>query len=282
MNAAKYVLVTGISTGIGYAVTSMLIQNGYFVFGTVRNSQQINSLKVKWPSAFKAIMMDITDSQQVEKAKQEIREYMKGAGLYAIINNAGIAVQGPVLNIPIEKIQYQLEVNVVGQIRVIQAFWDLIIKDNQPDFPHRILNISSVSALFTWPFVGPYSASKKALEGFLSALRYEASLFNVKIISIQPGPIKTEIWNKAAKSPDYFLGTDFESFSPLAQKAIYHSEKNAIPSNDLARFILDILNKANPKSIYVFAKRKWTYKLIPFIPTKIINLLIERKLNKFR
>jgi len=194
----KSVVVTGSSTGIGWGATKVLIRNGFRVFGSVRKQADADRLSKEFGSAFVPLMFDVTDAQAVAAAAEKVSAALSGETLAGLVNNAGIAVAGPLLYLKIDELRQQLEVNVTGQVIVTQAFAPLLGADpSRKGPPGRIVMISSVGGKSANPFMGPYNASKFAIEGLSESLRRELMLFGIDVIVVAPGAVATPIWAKA-------------------------------------------------------------------------------------
>src|SRR5512132_2969025 len=153
------VVVTGISTGIGWAITKVLIQHGFRVFGSVRKAQDAERLSKEFGENFVPLLFDVTDEPAVQAAAQQVREQLHGETLFGLVNNAGIAVPGPLMHLPTEDFRYQLEVNLVSVLIVTKGFLPLLGTDRSlHGKPGRIVNISSTGGKFGGPFVGAYVA----------------------------------------------------------------------------------------------------------------------------
>jgi NAD(P)-dependent dehydrogenase (short-subunit alcohol dehydrogenase family) len=200
--------------------------------------------------------------------------------LFALINNAGIATPGPLASIPEDVFSRQFEVNVIGLQRVTRLFWPLLLEHLSQELPPIIVNISSVSGRFTSPFLGTYSASKRAVEGMTDALRREGSLLGLRVVSIQPGPIQSRIWEKAGQSPDYFRNSVFEIFSPLMEKAIRFSTDKALPAGVVAEKVRQAMNLRRPRPRYIIASNAFTLKILKFLPDQWIDRFALRRLRK--
>lgn len=158
----KYAVVTGVSSGIGYAVTKELIGRGYFVFGSVRKQADAERLQAEFDEGeFGALVFDVTDPAGIATAVEEVAQEVEGIGLWGLVNNAGIALAGPLMHVTPEEIRRQFEVNVFGTLAVTQAFLPLLgAQRDTPHAPGRIVNISSVSGHIAYPFMGPYAMSE--------------------------------------------------------------------------------------------------------------------------
>src|SRR4026208_2138382 len=179
----RSVVVTGVSTGIGWGIMKVLIQNGFRVFGSVRKSQDAERLTKEFGEAFVPLLFDITNEEGVRNAAQKVREQLNGKTLFGLVNNAGVAVPAPLMHQPIEDFRKQMEINLIGQLIVTQAFLPLLGTDRSlKGNPGRIINMSSVSGERGYPFLGAYAASKFALEGYSESLRRELMLYGIDVI----------------------------------------------------------------------------------------------------
>jgi NAD(P)-dependent dehydrogenase (short-subunit alcohol dehydrogenase family) len=185
------VLVTGASTGIGRATALRLIGRGYTVFAGVRETSDGESLAQGARGRLVPVILDVTDAEAIAAAALTVGEQAGGGGLHALVNNAGVALGGPLEYLPVQTWRTQLEVNVVGQVAVTRAMLPLIRRATG-----RIVFIGSLGGRLGTPLMGPYNASKFALEGIAEALREELRPWNLKVVLIEPGAIKTNIWDK--------------------------------------------------------------------------------------
>ncbi len=194
----RSVVVTGVSTGIGAATAKALVGNGFHVFGSVRKTADAERAQQELGANFTPLVFDVTDEAAVRKAAEVVRGALNRERLAGLVNNAGIAVPGPVLELGIGDVRRQLEVNLIGPLIATQAFAPLVGTDPELKGPlGRIVMISSLSGKRGDPFMGAYVASKHALEGLSETLRRELMLFGIDVILIGPGPVRTPIWAKA-------------------------------------------------------------------------------------
>src|SRR4029077_3964912 len=194
----RSVVITGTSTGIGWGAAKGLIPNAFRVFGSVRKRADADRLKVEFGQSYVPLLFDVTDAGAVKEAAAEVRAALAGEGLARLVNNAGVAVAGPLLDLPVEEFRRQIEINLVGVVIVTQAFAPLLGTDRGlKGKPGRIVNISSVGGKTGNPFLAPYVASKFALEGLSESLRRELLPFGIDVIVIAPGAVATAIWAKA-------------------------------------------------------------------------------------
>ena len=180
----RAVLVTGASSGIGLRTTEVLSENGFFVYAGARTTEDIERLDTM-PNV-RAIRLDVTVQAEIDAAAELIRG--EGRGLYGLVNNAGVAVLGPLIELPDEDMDFLLDVNLLGPFRMTKAFADQIIESEG-----RILNVSSIAGILSGPFSGAYSMSKHGVEAYSDALFAELARFNVKVAVVEPGNYKSQI-----------------------------------------------------------------------------------------
>jgi NAD(P)-dependent dehydrogenase (short-subunit alcohol dehydrogenase family) len=185
----KTVLVTGASTGIGAACAVQLTRSGWRVLAGVRREGDA-------PEGTEEVLLDVTDTRQVEAAARRVDE------LHGLVNNAGIALAAPLEFVPLEELRHQLDVNVLGQVAVTQAFLPALRTGRG-----RVVFIGSIAGRSALPFLGPYSASKHALEAIADALRLELSPWGIGVTIVEPGTIKTPIWTRSAARADDLLAS---------------------------------------------------------------------------
>lgn len=188
----KAVLITGASKGIGKATAHFLAERGYHVFAGVRKQADADALRSE---TMTPVMIDVTDPDMIAAAVATVRETTDA--LAGLVNNAGYGMGGPIEYVPMDMLREQFEVNFFGQVAVIQAFMPLIRAGRG-----RVVNISSISGKVTFPFVGPYSASKFAFEAISDAMRQELAPHGIPVILIEPGTIQTPIWERTAQVSD--------------------------------------------------------------------------------
>src|SRR6201995_3828878 len=199
----RSVVITGVSTGIGWATARLLLDRGFRVFGSVRKAADADRLKAEFSPNFVPFTFDVTDEAAVLAAAREVRTALAGETLAGLVNNAGIAVPGPVLELSADEFRRQMDVNVIGPVISTQAFGPLLGTDPTLKGPKgRIVMISSVSGKNGNPLIPAYAASKHAIEGLSESLRRELMLFGIDVIIVAPGPVKTPIWSKGQQDFD--------------------------------------------------------------------------------
>lgn len=279
----KFIVVTGISTGIGRYLCKFLLDQGFQVIGTHREPDVKNGISTLDPRLI-PLYMDLANERSIEHASIEIQKIVGNMGLFALINNAGQAIPGPLTEVPMEKIKYQFQVNVFGNLMLIQKMMPLLQK-NGPGA--RIINMSSVSGLFASPFLGSYAASKFALEGLSDSLRRELKLLGITVVVIEPGPIQTAIWSKHLGVAADYKGGLFDQYLIKATDIIQQMEANAMPLEVLNQPILESLLSTKPKTRYLIHKNKFLFLLLAkILPDKWADYLVNRNLksnnNKLR
>jgi len=278
----KNVLITGVSSGIGLVTAKYLAQRGYFIYGSVRKAEDAQQVKSALGKSFFPLLFDVRDQEAIDAAVLELDEHLNGAGLHALINNAGVAVSGPVEHVPVSDFEYQFDVNVLGLIRTTQAFLPYLGADQSKNLPAgRIVNISSVSGLLTRPFMGPYSASKHAVEAITSAMRKELDVAHgIQVISINPGPIKTPIWQKAREADNPYMDTAYGPYMRNKEKAIAQIESIAIDTVEVAKAIHQSLEQQKPFIRKIITAKKALIKLAAFVmPLRMVDNMFKKQLK---
>ena len=279
----RSVLVTGVSTGIGKAIAEELLNNEFIVIGSVRKESDGEDLKKRFEENFYPVKFDVTKKQEIQKAKVEVEKILADRKSYlsCVINNAGIALGGPVRYLDVDIFRKQFEVNFFGLIEVTKTFLDLLIDHNSYKMKNKIINIGSISGKRSYPFVGPYTASKHALEGFTDALRRELLIHDVDVVLIQPGPIRTPIWDKAPKIEDNpFLKTEYEIPLRKFNKGYIKLGINGFSPKVIGENIVKILMTNKPKSRYVITPQKMKNYLIPgFLPDRWVDNMVGKMLG---
>jgi NAD(P)-dependent dehydrogenase (short-subunit alcohol dehydrogenase family) len=270
----KSILITGVSTGIGLHTASHFLKKGWRVFGSVRKEADARALLTY--EHFIPLIFDVTDDQAINNAADIVTEKLNGESLDMLVNNAGIAISGPLMHLPIADFEYQMNVNVTGVIRVTQAFLPLL--GARLDFdgtPGTIVNIGSVSGRFATPFLGPYTASKHALEAISDALRRELVLYRIPVSLLQPAAIKSEIWEKGKRTPSHTEGTDYVGFERFKEKLIEKEEKQAIETDRIAEIIWKIAKSKKPKARYLITRNNLVYRIFFSAPDSAVDYLFR-------
>jgi NAD(P)-dependent dehydrogenase (short-subunit alcohol dehydrogenase family) len=278
----RSVVVTGASTGIGWATTKLLLDKGFRVFGSVRKQADADRLKGEFGTNFTPLIFDVTDEAAVLAAGREVRAALNGETLAGLVNNAGIAVAGPVLELSADQFRHQMEVNVIGPILVTQAFGPLLGTDPSLKGPKgRIVMISSVAGKNGNPLTSPYSASKHALEGLSESLRRELMLFGVDVIIVAPGPVKTPIWSKGQSAFDIDKYKNSPYLPSLQKVTAYmqHLDSIGLPPEKIADVVYDALTLPKPKVRYQIAPDPMRHLITAVLPKRMVDKIIAKRVG---
>lgn len=280
--AGRSVVVTGVSTGIGHGITSVLLQQGVHVFGSVRKPKDAARLSAEFGEGFTPLLFDVTSPRAIAAAAGVVRGRMAGATLLGLVNNAGISVFGPLVHIPLDEFRRQLEVNLVSVLAVTQAFVPLLGADRSlKGAPGRIVNIGSAGGKIAAPFLGPYAASKFALEGLSESLRRELMLFGIDVIVIGPGAVATPIWDKGERE-DTSRYAVTEYAVPLRKFGDYFLKEGraGYPPERVGAVVWRALSSARPRVRYAVVPHAFRGWVMPrLLPKRVLDRIIGRSLG---
>lgn len=273
------IVITGASSGIGEACALHFDKKGYRVFAGVRRASDGEALRAKASDRLTPLVMDVTDPPSIAAAVATIeRKEISG-----LVNNAGIAVYAPIELIPLEKLREQLEINVIGQVAVIQAFMPLLRQGRG-----RIVNMGSVAGRSVMPFQGAYSASKHALEAISDALRLELREWAIHVAIIEPGAIRTPIWDKGFKDAEamtaQFPDEGLDLYRYLIGKIRAAATDASHSADDVSMVVAAVdhaMTSPKPKTRYVVGKRAKMLMLLRHLPDLRRDNLIMKKINSF-
>jgi NAD(P)-dependent dehydrogenase (short-subunit alcohol dehydrogenase family) len=277
-----FVLITGVSSGIGYATARELLDADYRVLGSVRTQEDAARLAEEFGDGFYPLIFDVTDEDAVRAAADQTREIVGDNGLYGLVNNAGIAVGGPLQHLPLVDFRRPFEVNVFGMLTVTQAFLPLLGADHSSSLPAgRVVNISSISGYTVYPFVGPYAASKYALEAVSDGLRRELLLYGIPVILIVPGSVNTSIWQKAgAHDFERFADTDYAPALEEIRANVEKAGQHGMPVARVSRTVRLALEAEKPKTRYVLANSWWFGWFLPrWLPAEWMDRALARQMT---
>jgi NAD(P)-dependent dehydrogenase (short-subunit alcohol dehydrogenase family) len=263
------VVVTGASTGIGAACALDCAGRGMTVFAGVRDTRAGEALVAKAGPSLIPITLDVTDERSIAQSVEVVQRVVGERGLGGLVNNAGIVIGSPLEVIPLGQLRKQLEVNVIGQIAVTQAFLPLLRRGRG-----RIVNMGSIAGRGTIPLLGPYSASKYALEALTDALRMELQPWGIQVSIIEPGAIATPIWEKSAKEAEGLeasVSTEAKALYSEAviriREAIAEAATRAIPPDAVVQAVHHALTASRPHTRYLVGSdaklRAWMVKWMP-------------------
>jgi NAD(P)-dependent dehydrogenase (short-subunit alcohol dehydrogenase family) len=275
----KHAVVTGVSTGIGYACVKVLLAHGFRVFGSIRKQEDATRLQQEFGENFEPLLFDVTDELAVRAGAAKVAQRLGASVLDGLVNNAGIEVAGPLSHLSAEQFRNQLDVNLVGPHIVTQAFLPLLGADpSRTGNPGRIINISSSSGKIAGPFLGFYSASKFGLEGLSESLRRELILFGIDVIIVGPGAITTPLWQKSeAGIADRFRHTPFAHALGKFERYSLQEGASGYPPEVIGKIVWRALTTARPRVRYAIVPNRLTNWIIPrLIPMRILDKLIAR------
>lgn len=280
--APPAVLITGASTGIGRACALELDRRGFRVFAGVRSPAAGESLRTEASSRLTPLMLDVTDNAQIAAAVNAVGQALGDAGLVGLVNNAGIATAGPVELVPLDAWRRQFEVNVIGQIAVTQAFLPLLRKARG-----RIVNLSSVSGGLATPYLGPYCASKFAVEAITDALRLELRAWGIHVAAVEPGPIDTPIWEKSNRAADEMSEQAvperlalYQSDLETTRATIAEAARTAAPVERVVRAVVHALTARRPKTRYCIGWQvRVAFKGLRMLPDRLRDWIILRAMG---
>jgi len=275
------VLVTGASTGIGYACAQKLATAGHIVFAGVRSEADARRLS-ELHGNVRPLLLDVTVREQVAAAAGAIRA--SGVQLRGLVNNAGIAVAGPLEFLPLDDFRRQFETNLFGALAVTQAMLPLLRQTRDA----RIVFMSSVSGQIAPPYVGPYASSKFALEGMADALRMELSQFGIRVSVVQPGNVRTPIWQKGRDAKDDLVArmpreasTHYADAVDALVRVTEHEERTGIDPQIVADAVLRALTAPQPKARYpVGNPPAWQRRFASLLPERVRDRMILKTVTR--
>ena len=273
-------VVTGASTGIGRAIAKSLIDEGWRVFASVRKESDADKLRDALGAVLTPLIFDVTDEAGIARGADTVREALNGRTLNGLVNNAGIAVAGPLRYIALDELQHQLNVNLFGVLRVTQAFLPMLGADKSYDGePGRIINMSSVAGKIASPIMGPYSMSKHALEAFSDSLRRELMMHGIDVAVIAPGAVKTPIWDKADDiDAEQYKGTEYYDVLVGMREKYKALGDEGLPPEDIGALARDILTGKARKTRYAVLRNKLMMWTLPrLMPKRMVDKIIAKR-----
>ena len=276
-NGIGTVVVTGVSSGIGRATVEMLLARGYTVFGSVRALAYADRLRSELGEGFVPLVFDVADRDAIEKAAATVAAELGNATLTGLVNSAGLAVAGPLLYQSEAEFARHLDVNVTGPFRVTQAFAPLLGTDRGRDgSPGRIVIVSSISGRLATPFLGAYTASKHAVEGFADTLRRELMLFGIDVAIVAPGAVSTPIWDKADKEDrGTYAATPYAAAFDRVRDYMVGNGRKGLPPQAIADVIADTLVARRPKAYRAVLRGRLQNWLVPrSMPRRMLDRVV--------
>jgi NAD(P)-dependent dehydrogenase (short-subunit alcohol dehydrogenase family) len=277
--ARRSVLVTGASSGIGEACALELARRGWRVFAGVRTDEAADRLQRASANAVEPVRLDVCDEAAIRAVAELIERETAGAGLHGLVNNAGVAIAAPLEFLPLDLLRRQLEVNVVGQLAVTQAMLPALRAARG-----RVVNVGSISGRIAMPFLGPYAASKFALEALTDALRVELRPWGIHVAVIEPGVIATPIWQRGLAAADAMV----ERLPPAAHKLYGHAmavmrhkvaQLRGQPVRIVTRPVVHALSARRPRARYVVGLDARSRLVLNALPWRVRDYVIQSALR---
>jgi NAD(P)-dependent dehydrogenase (short-subunit alcohol dehydrogenase family) len=235
-SSGRFVVLTGASSGIGRATVEELGRRGFRVLAGIRTDEDAERLAAL--DGLEPVRLDVLDSSAIDAAAERVRSLDVGG----LVNNAGIAVTGPVETVPIEEWRRQLEVNLIGQVAVTRALLPSIIRSRG-----RVVNVTSIGGRLAGPLYGPYSASKFGMEAVTDVLRREVRALGVEVVAVEPGAVATPIWEKGLESAEAIVSAmpaaARERYGPFIEAGRKAARRNATEGVDPAQ-VAEVIGRA--------------------------------------
>jgi NAD(P)-dependent dehydrogenase (short-subunit alcohol dehydrogenase family) len=279
MSIKNSVLITGASTGIGFAIATDLAQHGHEVFAGVRKEADGENLR-KANSSIQPIIIDVAKSETIESALASIEKLRTKDLPFCLVNNAGVALPGPIEAVPMDSFRKLYDVNVFGLLETTQIFLPIIRETKG-----RIVNMSSIGGLVSTPFLGAYNSSKFAVEALSDALRRELASFGVKVVAIEPGTIQTPIWekglndsatNRAKMKPASVA--PYEKNLDRFERQVGRIAETGIPASRVADAVRRALTSSSPKAreIVLSNGQRMQLTFARRMPTQLVDKVFQR------
>lgn len=274
----KSIVITGVSTGIGNGAAKEFVRGGYCVFGSVRKREDVERLATEFGPGFVPLVFDVTDQEAVRAAAEEVGEALGGSTLSGLVNNAGIAIGGPLALQPLGEVRTHFEVNVVGMISVTQAFLPLLgVGRPLAEKPGRIVNVGSTGGKIASPFIGAYAGTKHAAEGISDSLRRELLLYGIDVILIEPGAVRTEIWVKGPSQAGRYIEADYAEPLDRFRRYAEGLAKGGYSPEEFGRYVRNVFEKKRPRARYAIVPGKFANFTVPrMLPDRWLDRLIAR------
>ncbi|MDX6606922.1 MAG: hypothetical protein QOD14_1462 [Solirubrobacterales bacterium] len=281
-NKSGAVVVTGASTGIGRATALFLDGKGYRVFAGVRKQADAKSLADESSDRLTPITIDVTKERSIASAKQKVQRAVGKDGLVGLVNNAGVGNGGPVETLDLQDLRDVLEVNLVGQVAVTQAFLPLVRKAKG-----TIVFLASIGGRVASPFMSPYNTSKFAIEALGESLRHELAPWEIDVAVVEPGSIDTPIWRKGAETIDEQTAKMSSTAKRLYGKQLVRMEEvltetasRGISPNKVAKAIHDAIHSDDPKHRYLVGRdAKIGARLKGIVPDRAFSKMVGRQIK---
>lgn len=273
----KTVLISGASTGIGRASALHMDRLGWRVFAGVRRDADAMSLRQAGSPRLTPILLDVSQASSISTAVRMVGEAVGEEGLSGLVNNAGVPMGGPIELLDLEQVRKGFEVNVFGALALTQACLPLLRAAKG-----HIVNISSISGMIAMPFMGPYAASKSALEAFSDSLRVELRPWHIPVSILDLGPIDTPIWDKGGSLLQAIMEQSAEEslsrYRPLVRVFSEQMSPHGKSPETIAAVVAQALTAARPRTRYRVGVEAQAVALIRLLPDRLRDWLIASRL----
>ena len=278
----KSVVITGTSTGIGYATSKLFIEQNYHVFGSVRNNIDAERVSSELGVNFTPLIFDVTNESSVKESVKIVEKHLSGQKLSGLINNAGLGVIGTIQSLTAEQFKYQFDVNLLGVFHCCQAYLNLLGADRSlSGNPGKIINISSISGEIGMPFMSAYNMSKFGLEGFSEGIRRELLMYGIDVVVIAPGPVKTPIWGKINKKEEIkrYDNSDYRESLSKAMKMTEKMEQVGVEPRVIAERALSIIDNTKSSTRYRIDPTRIQNILLQLFPKRMADKMIAKRMG---
>jgi NAD(P)-dependent dehydrogenase (short-subunit alcohol dehydrogenase family) len=273
------VVVTGASSGIGAAAAELFAREGFVTFAGVRSDADAARVATLHPN-IRPVQLDVTDRAAIDAAAEKVAA--RGLPLRGVVNNAGIAVAGPLELLPIDELRRQFEVNVFGALAVSQAFLPQLRASHG-----RLIFVGSISGRFAVPFIAPYSASKFALRAFVDALRVELRPAGVAVVLLEPGSVKTPIWEKGRAARDRMVALlgpraipDYgRQIDVVFNQTPKREAERGMPVEHVGKALLRALTVSNPRAHYLVGAGARMGSILALLPSSVRDRILRRSMG---
>jgi NAD(P)-dependent dehydrogenase (short-subunit alcohol dehydrogenase family) len=278
----RSVVITGTSSGIGQAAAALLVKNGFHVYAGVRTDADAARIWGALGAGVTPLRLDVTDASAIAHAAARVRADLGNTTLAGLVNNAAIAVTGPLLAVSPADLRRQMEVNLVGPLMLTQAFAPLLGVEREREGPRgRIVNMSSAVGVIAVPFLGPYVVSKHGMEGLSATLRRELMLYGIDVVTVAPGLVETPLVDKTLRDATVPApGTDFEQAYRRYERDAAAMRAMATPREVVAAVIVKALTTRRPRARYAIVSGRIQNWILPrLLPARLIDRYIGWRLG---
>lgn len=266
-NNKKLVVITGCDSGIGEKLCQIFLQNDYYVIASF-----LKNISLKDNDKCFTKKLDLRNNNEIDEFYEFVKDICnQGFSLNGLINNAGVALLGPIESLKMETFHESFDINYFGTVNITKKLLSLIIEESG-----KIFIIGSLAGRISAPFSAPYSSTKYALEGFADVLRREMNPLGVKTVIIEPAAIATPIWNKIDKLDDSYFDKKYKNSVDAIRKDFVSGGNNGLSSENAALKIFNIFRKKNPKPRYIISKNLLGEYIKIAIPDILMDMIMKK------